>query len=216
MSRTIPLGVDDIWFTRGTWCSEQAEVRASKDLNIVSIGAIAPHKGQDILLKAFQLANVSGCVRLIGPEINHRYARELRDLASTLGNGKHVAFLGFLSQAETISALRDANVFALLSRLDLYALAVTEAMALGHAPIVSRSVGASEHVENGISGYIVEDNSPPHVADILEAIAADLPRHCRMGEKARRRAETLRWSRVAADYANLYRKIVRTARGIGG
>lgn len=215
MSRMIPLGVEDAWFAQGTWRSERGDAPFSRELDIVSVGAIAPHKGQDILLKAFQLANVSGCVRMIGPEINHRYAVGLKELVSRLGESKEVAFTGFLSQAETMTALKSANVFALLSRFDLYSQAVIEAMALGHAPIVSRSVGASEQIENGTSGYVVDDDASDQVAQTLEAIAANLPEHRRRGDRARSLAEKLRWSKVAEDYAELYKEVVRTEPNVG-
>jgi len=178
---------------------------------MVSVGVIAPHKGQDVLLKAFEQAQVNGRIRFVGPEIDRNYATHLREMARALGPHKTVDFTGFLRQTEIFDELRQANVFALLSRFDLFPSAVVEAMAMGHAPIVTRSVGTSELIENRTSGYIVEDGDADAAAEVLEAIAADPTVHRANGSRARVRAAELRWPIIALRYAAIYRDIVDAA-----
>ncbi len=97
-----------------------------------------------------------------------------------------------------------ANVFALTSRVDLFPQAVIEAMAMGHAPIISRTVGSSDCVSDGESGYLVDSENTAQIAQTLERIAADPQAHEERGIRARAQAEMLRWSEVGRRYAELY------------
>ena len=207
----IPLGIGDEWFDHGTWDSPAIHRASEPRLDLVSVGVLAPHKGQDILLDAFKRADVTGRIRFVGPEPDRHYAARLRGMARSLGSGKTVEYKGFLTQAQTIAELKHANVFALLSRFDVFPSAVVEAMALGHAPIVTRSVGVSELVADGTSGYVVEDGDADAVANILEEIAADPEAHRRKGDRARTLARELRWPIIAQRYAAIYRDLVRAA-----
>jgi len=209
--QVIPLGIGDEWFDHGTWDSPATRRSPEPRLDVVSVGVIAPHKGQDILLDAFKRANVAGRIRFVGPERDHHYGARLRGMAGNLGSSKTVEYTGFLTQAQTIDELKHANVFALLSRFDVFPSAVVEAMALGHAPIVTRSVGVSELVADGTSGYIVEDGDADAVANILEEIAANPEAHRLKGDRARALARELRWPIIAQRYAAIYRDLVRAA-----
>lgn len=204
-TKLIPLGVDEPWLDAGSWADREDAHKS--DMEIVSVGGIASHKGQDILLRAFGEAGVQGRVRFIGPEIDPRYAQKLRDTAKTLQPSKRVEFMGFLSQSATIEAVRSANVFALLSRFDVFPIAVVEAMALHHAPIVTRTSGTADLIENGKSGYLLGHGESDAASGVLDSIAQKFESHIERGHRARVAAETCRWPLVALQYASLYREL---------
>ncbi len=148
-SRVIPLGIDEEWLRAGTWYDTPARERPLDNrLHVVSVGAIAPHKGQDFLLRSFDESHVEGVLELVGPEQDSAYSEALRRMGGDLDPEKRLSFAGFVTHEKVAQTLRAANVFALLSRFDVFPAVVLEAMALGHAPLLSVSVGNSSLIQD--------------------------------------------------------------------
>ncbi len=208
-ARVIPLGIERHWLQSGHWYDHAAHAEANRhSLRIACVGVVAPHKGQDLLLEAFRMSSMPGTLELVGPEVNPKFARALRMSANALRPGKHLVFKGFLTAGETIQTLLHANVFGLLSRFDLFPAAALEAMAVGHAPLLSAGVGCSELIEPMRSGYVVASNEPSQAAENLERIGASFEEHVARGMAANRVSEKLDFSNMASRYVALYQELV--------
>jgi glycosyltransferase involved in cell wall biosynthesis len=174
---------------------------------VVSIGQIAPLKGQADLIEAAALVrravpNVE--FRFYGAAGDEEYYRQCRDLAVALGLQDTVVFAGIAEDLP--SALQQAHVVALSSVSDGLPSSVVEAM-LSEAAVVATNVGgASEAL--GETGLLVPPRDPVAMA---EAIATLLraPDSCRrLGEHARKRAT--HWfseERFAGAYRSSYNRL---------
>lgn len=117
---------------------------------------------------------------------------EMSELCKARGVYDHFKFYGPQDLPERWIAMADlvvlpANVDAPFGRAPL------EAMACGVPAIVSRAVSASEVIESGRNGHVIDDpTDAAKLADLIAALATDEEARLRLGRAARETAE--RWS----------------------
>ena len=104
------------------------------------------------------------------------YREALQTLARELGIAEKVQFLG--TRTDVPELLSQADVFLHLPECEEgFGIAVVEAMASGLICVCGDRGALPEIVENGASGFIVKDNDPAVLADILRTIAAEPARY---------------------------------------
>ena len=115
----------------------------------------------------------------------------------------HVRLAGYVSDAELAAQYRDADIFlhpqiALEDGAEVegFGLSVADAMAQGLACIVGVDGGPAELVRDGVTGLVVDGNSPSALRAALALLARD-PALCRrLGDQARIwAANNLSWER---------------------
>lgn len=112
-------------------------------------------KGGDILMEA--LAKVRDKI----PDI-HLYialdvppGHKLRRMASKLNLERNVTFVGFLPVPEYRNLLGSVDLFVMPSRIEAFAFAVLEAMALGKPMVAANTGGFPEQIEHGRNGMLI-------------------------------------------------------------
>ncbi len=159
----------------------------SEDVFIIGItGQMTETKGYTDLLEAFKLVHSKNkAARLIlgGRRLEPLYA-ELEEEIIKQNLSSYVFFSGWLPESETF--FRNINVYVLASRHDEgYGLVVAEAMAAGIPVVITRSGGAIELVENGVSGYIVEKQNTVEMSERLYELSINTDQCIEMGVNAR-------------------------------
>jgi UDP-glucose:(heptosyl)LPS alpha-1,3-glucosyltransferase len=130
-------------------------------------------------------------------------------LASEAGVASRVHLLPPTNRVEEFYGIADALL--LPTPYDAFAMVVTEAMACALPVIVSRAAGASELIQHGQNGLVLED-AANHVelAGYMKRLAADREWAARVGQAARRSAEQLSWDMVAQQTMQVYQEAVAT------
>lgn len=101
--------------------------------------------------------------------------------------GGRVTLLG---QRDDVPALLAAlDLFVQPSRQEVMVQTTLEAMAAGRAIVSTRTVGADEAIEDGVSGVLVPVDDPDAMADAIAALARDPARRAALGGAARLRVE---------------------------
>lgn len=185
-TRTHYLGVDLARFP--------AAAEAPRPGLIVHVGRLVEKKGTAVLLDAFAaVAAADVRARLVvigdGPE---RRALERRSARF----GAAVAFLGALPEPEVAGWMRRAWALAVPSVTardgDSEGLptVLAEAAASALPAVGSRHSGIPEAIEDGETGFIVDERDPAALAARLTELLRSADMRRRMGEAARRLAET--------------------------
>jgi glycosyltransferase involved in cell wall biosynthesis len=143
-----------------------------------------PLKGLDLAIQAFASARLAGD----GPDLlwvagagNEAHAA----LATRLGVGDSVRFLGYTSEVER--CYRAADLFVLPTVYEAFCRAAHEAAACG-LPVVAPPVNGIRELVGDDEAGIITRREPADLARALGALARDPARRGRMGEVARRRA----------------------------
>lgn len=157
---------------------DRAEIRARFGLRpetrvLLYTGRIAQEKNMDTLFQ--------GCAEILGQEPNTvlwlvgdgPYRDGCAELARDLGIGDRVKFLGFVPRDQVDQYYALADLFLFTSTTETQGLVVAEAMSYGLPPVVVAGGGASEPIDDGVSGFRVQDD-PFELADrALELLNSD-------------------------------------------
>ena len=126
-------------------------------------------------------------------------------LAAKADIDKNIIFVDYASETEKYYAASD--IFALPTFFDPFANVTLEAMASGIPVITTRKNGASEIIEDGKDGFVI--NSPLEIDAIAEKIRALLNSKMRneMGNMAREKSKGFTWDRMAEETLKVYDEI---------
>jgi glycosyltransferase involved in cell wall biosynthesis len=180
------------------------------------VGRLSEWKGQHVFLEAFARAFPDGDARavVIGAALfgEDAYATSLHVLAENLSIADRVQFTGF--QIDVFSALADLDVLVHASTLpEPFGQVVVEGMAAGLPVIAAAAGGPLEIITDEVDGLLVPPNDPDALAQALVRLAGDASLRARLAENGRVRARDFLPERVAAEIANVYRRMlpIRTA-----
>lgn len=153
---------------------------------VARMSATERYKGHDELLEAWPrvIASVPDA-RLVfvgdGDDLSRLNAK-----AGTLGIGQSVVSTGFVSESELNAVYRKAALLAMPSRGEGFGLVYLEAMANGLPCIGSLDDAAGEIIEDGQTGFLVQQSDREGLADRLVRLLTDDTLRRQMGEAGRR------------------------------
>jgi glycosyltransferase involved in cell wall biosynthesis len=144
------------------------------------------YKGHDVLLELWGdlRTKVPGTDLLVAGEGDDRL--RLEEKAKTLGVAKEVRFLGKVPRADLHRLYRECGFLVMPSRHEGFGFVFLEAMRAGKACVGARGA-ASEIIEDGATGYVVDPDDPRAILSAIEKLAVDRGRRTEMGAKGRRR-----------------------------
>ncbi|MCA9140245.1 MAG: glycosyltransferase [Planctomycetales bacterium] len=102
--------------------------------HIVSVSAMAPHKGADTLVRAVRLVRDRGVdakLTLAGGWPDRSYRTSVEQLVRDLKLDDHVHFSGWISDQQLLELYSRAHVFCLLSRCESFGIPAVEAQSFG-------------------------------------------------------------------------------------
>lgn len=148
---------------------------------ILSVGALIPRKGQELLVRA--LPELPDAVLLLAGQGPDRTA--LEKLSVELGVEDRLGLLGGVAHGGLPRLFAAADVMALPSASEGLANAWVEALACGTPIVISDVGGARELVDRPVAGRIVE-RTPQAIAEAIRAILSDPPERNAVRETALR------------------------------
>ena len=173
---------------------EATPTRGADHRALLCVGAIAPHKGQDVLLAALELlADREWRCAIVGSKT---VAPEFADRISVAASrfGERVQLPGVLHGASLDRAYRRAGLLVAPSRTESFGMAVADARSIGLA-ILASSVGGIPEASSGGGALLVPPDDPGALADALDDWLSDPALRARLQQRARRGSSTVpRWA----------------------
>lgn len=179
---------------------------------VIHMGRLSYEKSVDQVLRAFALVlkEISDAMLVIAGDGPSK--KELETLTRTLGLAEKVRFTGFIHGRDLVEHLQASDVFVTASKSENMPLAVLEAMATGLPIIAVRSLGLTEIVEEGKSGYLVAQDDVEMIARrAVELLCDDRARRA-LGERSRTLSETYSESSVVEKLEDLYVRLFEEKR----
>lgn len=187
------------------------DLRQGRRAAFLSVGNWVPRKGLLSLLEALaRLPAEAATLHLVGrddvdPDYRQRVAARLArpDLTG------RVRMHGPLSKERVARLYQSADAFVLASQREPYGTVYGEAMTAG-LPVVGWRAGNLPHLAaDGGEGLVVPPGDVAALADALARLAVDEPYRRRLGEAARRRAQTFpTWHETAGRLFAELRELV--------
>ncbi len=168
---------------------------------LLAVQRLAPEKRVDILVEAMPsiLRSHAGAVLVIGG--TGRARRDLESLAHRLGVGDSVRFAGYVPDEELGGYYAAADVFVFHSTYETFGVVLGEAMAAGKPVVSVNSTAIPEVVTDGETGVLAPPLDPAAFADKVNSLLESPEERKRLGENARRWAEThLDWAVISGQY----------------
>ncbi|HSB53940.1 MAG TPA: glycosyltransferase family 4 protein [Gemmatimonadales bacterium] len=182
---------------------EGLDLPASSFLVLFVGDAVSPRKNLDLALVTLARLDPRFRLVVIGEHRGGRY----RGMADRLGVGERTSFLG--PRRDVAECLRDADALLCVSHYEPASLVLLEGMASGIPVICTPALGNARFVDHGVNGFQLrsaEDHE--RLAWLLETLERDPALGRRIGEAARATAAQLTWTRMARQYAALYRELL--------
>jgi len=173
---------------------------------LLCVGAVVPHKGQDLLIEALgRLSEVDWQCTIVGSlDRDPRFVERLRDRIVRLGIGSRVRLAGMLTGGTLDRAYVDADLLVVPSRSETYGMVVTEALAHG-IPVIGAAVGGLPEAlgltADGVCpGRLVTPDDPVVLGAALDEWLRDgSHRRLLRGAALRRRSTLAGWDQTVRD-----------------
>ncbi|HSV36906.1 MAG TPA: glycosyltransferase family 4 protein [Ramlibacter sp.] len=166
-------------------------------LKVLFVGRLDEQKGVDVLFSAMRELGTGAYAVVVGSSVVAGEA-----VANLPGN---VKVLGWLPRDEIEQLYAAADVLAMPSRWEGLPIVAIEAMRAGLPVVATRVGGIPEAVEDGVTGRLVDVDSPSQLAAALGGLDRATLRL--MGAQGRRRfEEQFRIERVVRELDALYRE----------
>lgn len=185
----IHPGIDTVLYT-------PAPAERSPVPLVVYLGRLKRYKRVDLIIRAFAAMQHPTARLAIAGAGDHKPVLEA--LAHSLDLGERVKFLGFISEAQKVSLLRNAWVLAFTSPKEGWGITNLEAAACATPVVASSSPGLRESVVDGETGFLVPHGDLPALVRALNRITSDRALVDRLGAAGRSFAERFTWD-AAAD-----------------
>jgi colanic acid/amylovoran biosynthesis glycosyltransferase len=155
---------------------------------VLMVGRFVEKKGFRYGLEAFAKVTSDAQLTMIG---SGPLESELRTLAQSLGLGERVTFTGALPHEQVLQLMQQHDVLlapcvvAANGDRDSGLMVLREAAAFGLVPIATRVGGLPDSVDDGESGFLVEQRDADALAERLQRLLVDPALRHAMGRASR-------------------------------
>lgn len=194
-SELVRLGMaDERLVTVAVPGADDGPVSRGRAGELLCVGALAPHKGQDILLDALDsLRGLEWTCTVVGSrETDPDFARRIATRAAAFG--PRVRVPGVLHAEDLQAAYQRSGLLVAPSRAESFGMAIADARRRG-LPVIAAAVGGIPEAVAGGGALLVEADDPAALAAALERWMTDPALRARLrAEAAEARGRAPRWS----------------------
>lgn len=206
-SRVVRSGVNVDFFHDASGNIVRKKYSLENDFVLLQVGTLIYYKRQEDSIAALaQLSKKHDNVKLILDGVGSQ--KRLIALAKKLGVQDKIIFSHASSDEELAATYAACDVFLYPSD-NTWGLVVAEAMAASKPIIISKKSGASEIIQDNITGFVVDHEKPMEIADRLELLINnpklinDLGDNCYHYVK-----KNLSWEKFAKDIEHIFHQTI--------
>ena len=180
---------------------------------LLCVGVVAPHKGQDVLLRALARLTEVGdwtCTFVGSLSTAPDFVAELRQIIRSERLVMRVNFAGTLAGQELDAAYGRADLVVAPSRTESFGMVVAEALARGIPVVASRVGGIPEALSRSGAGILIPADDPAALETALREWWASPALRTELATAAREASATVRsWSSTISTIESVLRDVSR-------
>jgi glycosyltransferase involved in cell wall biosynthesis len=193
----------------GTEPAPRARGSGGDIVQLLSVGALVPRKGFDVLVAALAtVTDLKWHLSIVGDAARDpKSAGELKADIVRLNLSDRVTMLGALPPADVAKRYDEADLFVLASRFEGYGMAYAEALARG-LPIIGTTAGAIPDTVPADAGFLVAADDPIALASALRHLIENSDARHKLAAGAWRAARRLpKWRDSGEIFAGILESI---------
>ncbi|WP_313028800.1 glycosyltransferase family 4 protein [Soonwooa sp.] len=172
------------------------------DKIIICVGKISYQKGQDLLIKAWQIVHEQFSDWQL-----HLYGKENLNYLNTNELENNVFF--FPPAKDIEQKYLQSSIYVMSSRFEGFGMVLTEAMACG-VPCVSFDCdyGPSDIISDSVDGFLVAKDNTTELAEKIMALISDEELRKKMGIRAKENVQKYLPERIVKQWNELFLKTI--------
>lgn len=186
-------GIESVGITRKMAFS--LERFHKKEIHILSSGVFFPYRNYETLIAVvnkLRRQSINATLKIIGSTaIDVKYVEKIKSLINRYNLENYITICGQVDEDEFRRLHSDADIFAFINIDQSWGLAVFEAMSCQLPVFVSKSVGATEILQDGENAIFVDPNDSNFIVGKIISIMND-------------DTEYLRLCQTAGEFCSLY------------
>ncbi len=157
-------------------------------LRVLFLGHVVPRKRLALVLEAVAATSPETCTLSVagGLDADPAYAARMRRRVEERGIADRVRFCGRVADDELVELLRTHQVMALPSAHEGFGMAYLESLGFGLAVCAPASSPAAELIDDGASGFLIDNARPDELATRFETLHEHRDLLARVGCDGRR------------------------------
>ena len=207
----VPNGVDLDRFRKAKPLPRAEFGFSNKDILLVYAGRIAPEKNLDLLLHSFAgiAKTIPNVYLLIIGRGQQQHEDNLRDLTHELDLQERVHFTGLIPYDQLPSYFAMCDVVVNPSVSETFGMSTVEAMGAGLPVMGIQSIGASDIIEDGVTGFLATNSIAAFTAK-LTRLCLDPNLRAQMGRSAREASSIYAIERTTNLMLKHYEQLMRS------
>ena len=187
-----------------------------EDFVIITVGRNSPIKRMDLLYSALALINKENpqikCIS-VGPKNNlirlvEEYGVENSVVLTGPIPAESTGFLSAPPYQDLINLYRGADLFVSVSFVESFNMSALDALACGVPVLISRNQGIRDVIKERETGFILENETPEDLAELLLRISQRKDELMRLKPVIRKSISHLSWINVAKRLRKIYRSLL--------
>ena len=177
-----------------------------KQRQVVSVSAMAPHKGTEIAVRAIDHIHKTSLpevtLQLVGPWPDMAYRKRIEAMITALGLTDIVTIHGQVSRAALHRFYAESSAFCLMSHCESFGIPAIEAQAFG-TPVVSSDCCAIPEI-CGKGGIYSPPQDVQATAQAISLLLTDSAVWTRYSALARNNSKKYRWDRCSRPLMHMF------------
>ncbi len=188
-----------------TWQAAERLGKQRQKNHIVSVSAMAPHKGADVLVRAFRIVRdriADARLTFAGGWPDKGYRAEVERLVDDLNLRDSVTFCGWITDQELHELYSGADLFCLLSRCESFGIPAVEAQSFG-TPAIGTNTCAIPEIGGDGGLYSPVDNAEAAAENLIGALS-DQELWEKLSRNALANAKQYRWRQCSRPLLKMF------------
>ncbi|MBL8090723.1 MAG: glycosyltransferase family 4 protein [Anaerolineales bacterium] len=194
---------------------EIIERSKSKELRILFLGNVMERKGLHTLLKAVSSLKSQVFLDIVGSlNVEPNYAKRMQEFVTAHNLTSRITFHDSLNNEPLKEKLKNAHILIVPSSYEGFGIVYLEGMGFGLPAIGTTAGAASEVIEHGKTGYLIEPNDSQSLAQHVTSLAENRELLTKLSINARNRyISQPKWEETAKNIRNFLQKMVNEHSG---